>query len=78
MAVKFTTPVVAAGRLSVGTSGQLAVFGLYTIRLEVTNVQTSGGKWCATVTTVDASTGQPVAGAVTINRTTSSIESQET
>lgn len=77
IAVKFTTPVVAAGTLYVGISGQLAVFGPYTIRVEVTNVQTSGGKWSTTVNTVDASTGQPVAGAVTINRTSSPTPNQQ-
>lgn len=76
IAVKFTTPVVAAGRVYVGTSGQLAVFGLYTMRVDITKVETSGGKWCATVTTVGASAGQPVAGTVTINRTTSPTNQQ--
>jgi hypothetical protein len=76
IAVKFTTPVVAEGRVYVGTSGEVAVFGLYTVRVEVTDVHASGGKWCATVTTVDASTGQPVAGTVTINRTTGPTNQQ--
>jgi hypothetical protein len=75
IAMKFTTPVVADGRVYVGTSGELAVFGLYSIRVEVTNVQLSNGKWCATVTAVDAS-GQPVAGTVTINRTTGPTNQQ--
>ena len=69
-AVKFTTPVVADGKVYVGASGRLSVYGLYHVRVEVTNVHESGGNWCATVTTVDATTDQPVAGTVTINRKT--------
>jgi len=76
IAMKFTTPMVAEGRVYVGTSEQLAVFGLYTVRVQVTEVHVSGGMWCATVTTVDASTGQLVAGTVTINRRTGPTNQQ--
>lgn len=69
-AIKMATPVAADGRVYVGAFGQLSVFGLYTVRVQITDLHVIGGKWCATVTAVDSATGQPVAGTVTVNRTT--------
>lgn len=69
-AIAFSTPIVADGRVYVGTVGQLSVFGLYNVHIEVKDLHLAGGKWCATVTAVDSATGQPVAGTVSINRTT--------
>lgn len=69
-AIAFSTPIVADGRVYVGTVGQLSVFGLYNVRIEIKDLHVAGGKWCATVTAMDSATGQPVAGTVSINRTT--------
>lgn len=69
-AIAFSTPIVADGRVYVGTVGQLSVFGLYNVRIEIKDLHVAGGKWCATLTAVDSATGQPVAGTVSINRTT--------
>lgn len=69
-AIAFSSPIVADGRVYAGAVGQLSVFGLYTIHIEIKNLRRDGGKWCATVTAVDSATGQPVAGTVSINRTT--------
>ena len=69
-AIKFSTPVVADGHVFVGASGQLSVFGLYNVHIQITNLHMSAGKWCATVAAVDSATGEQVAGAVSINRTT--------
>ena len=69
-AIKFSTPVVADGRVFVGASGQLSVFGLYNVHIQITNLHMSEGKWCATVAAVDSATGEQVAGTVSINRTT--------
>lgn len=71
-AIAFSTPIEADGRVYVGAVGQLSVFGLYTVRIEIKDLHLAGGKWCATVTAVDSTTGQPVAGTVNINRTTGS------
>lgn len=70
IAIRFSTPIEADGRVYVGAGGQLSVFGLYNVRIEIKDLHVAAGKWCATVTTVDSATGQPVAGTVTINRTT--------
>jgi hypothetical protein len=42
--------------------------------IEITNLAVSGTKWCATITATEA--GQPVAGAVVINRVTGSTNQQ--
>lgn len=63
-AVTVATPIVANGKVYVGSRTQLSVFGLDTVRIQVTDVQHRGANWCGTISAVDTATRRQVPGTV--------------
>jgi len=68
-AVRFSSPIVANGRVYVEAKSQVAVFGLDTARVQIINRQRHGSSWCATAAAMDTATGRPLSGTVDVNGT---------